>query len=85
MLNPTTFLVVLLSTVNLLKEYAATGASTQGGPGLSTTPISSSTSLRRGFNQMSTAVVAVPVVMIVFALSAYAQFQSQQREVRHSG
>ena len=39
MLSPTTFLVVLLSTVNLLKEYALVQGITQGGPGLSTTYI----------------------------------------------
>ena len=57
MLSPTTFLVVLLSTVNLLKEYALVQGITQGGPGLSTTYIIST------------------VVMIVFALIAYAQFK----------
>ena len=39
MLSPTTFLVALLSTVNLLKEYALVQGITQGGPGLSTTYI----------------------------------------------
>ncbi len=36
MLSPTTFLVVLLSTVNLLKEYALVQGITQGGPGTAT-------------------------------------------------
>lgn len=51
MLSPTTFLVVLLSTVNLLKEYALVQGITQGGPGLSTTYIIQYI-FDKGFNQM---------------------------------
>ena len=72
MLSPTTFLVVLLSTVNLLKEYALVQGITQGGPGLSTTYI-----FDKGFNQMEYGYASAisTVVMIVFALIAYAQFK----------
>lgn len=51
MLAPTTFMVVLLSTVNLLKEYALVQGITQGGPGLSTTFIIQYI-FDKGFNQM---------------------------------
>lgn len=37
MLSPTTFLVMLLATINLLKEFALVQGITQGGPGLQTT------------------------------------------------
>lgn len=39
MLSPTIFIVLLLSTVNLLKEYALVQGITSGGPGTSTTYI----------------------------------------------
>ena len=76
MLSPTTFLVVLLSTVNLLKEYALVQGITQGGPGLSTTYIIQYI-FAKGFNQMEYGYPSAisTVVMIVFALLAYAQFK----------
>ena len=76
MLSPTTFLVVLLSTVNLLKEYALVQGITQGGPGLSTTYIIQYI-FDKGFNQMEYGYASAisTVVMIVFALIAYAQFK----------
>ena len=75
-LSPTTFLVVLLSTVNLLKEYALVQGITQGGPGLSTTYIIQYI-FDKGFNQMEYGYASAisTVVMIVFALIAYAQFK----------
>ena len=77
MLSPTTFLVVLLSTVNLLKEYALVQGITQGGPGLSTTYIIQYI-FDKGFNQMEYGYASAisTVVMIVFALIAYAQFKA---------
>ncbi len=39
MLSPTIFIVLLLSTINLLKEYALVQGITSGGPGTSTTYI----------------------------------------------
>jgi alpha-1,4-digalacturonate transport system permease protein len=39
MLKPTTFLVLLLSTINLLKEYTVIQGISLGGPGMSTTYI----------------------------------------------
>lgn len=76
MLAPTTFMVVLLSTVNLLKEYALVQGITQGGPGLSTTFIIQYI-FDKGFNQMQygyTSAIST-VVMIIFALIAFAQFK----------
>ena len=76
MLSPTTFMVVLLSTVNLLKEYALVQGITQGGPGLSTTFIIQYI-FEKGFNQMQYGYASAisTIVMIVFALIAYAQFR----------
>lgn len=76
MLSPTTFMVVLLSTVNLLKEYALVQGITQGGPGLSTTFIIQYI-FDKGFNQMQYGYASAisTVVMIIFALIAYAQFK----------
>ena len=76
MLSPTTFMVVLLSTVNLLKEYALVQGITQGGPGLSTTFIIQYI-FDKGFNQMQYGYASAisTIVMIVFALIAYAQFR----------
>ncbi len=39
LLAPTTFIVLMLSTINLLKEYATVQGITSGGPGTSTTYI----------------------------------------------
>ena len=76
MLAPTTFMVVLLSTVNLLKEYALVQGITQGGPGLSTTFIIQYI-FDKGFNQMQYGYASAisTVVMIIFALIAFAQFK----------
>ena len=70
------FMVVLLSTVNLLKEYALVQGITQGGPGLSTTFIIQYI-FDKGFNQMQYGYASAisTVVMIIFALIAFAQFK----------
>lgn len=76
LLAPTTFLVTLLSTVNLLKEYALIQGVTQGGPGTSTTFIIQYI-FDKGFNQSLygyAAAVSV-VVMIIFAIIAFVQFK----------
>ena len=69
-------MVVLLSTVNLLKEYALVQGITQGGPGLSTTFIIQYI-FDKGFNQMQYGYASAisTVVMIIFALIAFAQFK----------
>ena len=76
MLAPTTFLAVLLATVNLLKEYALVQGITQGGPGIKTTFIIQYI-FDKGFNQMQYGYASAIsfVVMIIFALIAYAQFK----------
>lgn len=76
LLQPTTFLVILLSTVNLLKEYALVQGVTQGGPGTRTTYIIQYI-FDKGFTQLQygTASAISFVVMIIFALIAFAQFQ----------
>jgi alpha-1,4-digalacturonate transport system permease protein len=76
MLAPATFLVVLLSTVNLLKEYTLVQGITQGGPGTATTFIVQYI-FDKGFSQnMYGYATAISfIVMIVFALIAYAQFR----------
>jgi alpha-1,4-digalacturonate transport system permease protein len=76
LLRPTTFLVMLLSTINLLKEYALVQGVTQGGPGLRTTYIIQYI-FDKGFTQLQygTASAISFVVMIIFALIAFAQFQ----------
>lgn len=76
LLAPTTFLVSLLSTINLLKEYALIQGVTQGGPGTTTTYIIQYI-FDKGFNQFEygyAASVSV-IVMIVFAIIAYIQFK----------
>lgn len=76
MLAPTTFLVTLLSTVNLLKEYALIQGITQGGPGTSTTFIIQYI-FDKGFNQSEygyAAAISV-IIMIVFAIIAFVQFK----------
>ncbi|MFV0412111.1 MAG: carbohydrate ABC transporter permease [Oscillospiraceae bacterium] len=76
MLRPTTFLVTLLSTVNLLKEYALVQGITQGGPGKNTTYIVQYI-FEKGFDQAQygygTAISTV--VMFVFIVIAAVQFQ----------
>lgn len=76
MLQPTTFLAVLLATVNLLKEYALVQGITQGGPGNTTTFIIQYI-FGQGFNQMRYGYASAIsfVVMIVFALIAFVQFR----------
>ncbi len=76
MLAPTTFLVTLLSTVNLLKEYALVQGITQGGPGLKTTYIIQFI-FDKGFNQMQHGYASAIslVVMVIFAIIAFIQFK----------
>ncbi len=76
MLAPTTFLAVLLSTVNLLKEYALVQGITQGGPGDKTTFIIQYI-FGQGFNQMRYGYASAIsfIVMIIFALIAFVQFK----------
>ncbi len=79
LLAPTTFLVTLLSTIDLLKEYALVQGVTQGGPGTGTT-YTIQYIFDKGFNQgeygYATAISAI--VMIVFAIIAYVQFKTNQ-------
>ena len=76
MLAPTTFLAVLLATVNLLKEYALVQGITQGGPGIKTVYIIQYI-FDRGFNSMQYGYASAIsfIVMIVFALIAFVQFK----------
>ena len=76
MLAPTTFLVTLLSTVKLLKEYALVQGITQGGPGLNTTFIIQFI-FDKGFNQMQYGYASAIslVVMVIFSFIAYVQFK----------
>lgn len=73
---PTTFLVTLLSSVNLLKEYALIQGITQGGPGTSTTFIIQYI-FDKGFTQSEYGYAAAisTLVMIIFAIIAYIQFR----------
>lgn len=76
MLAPTTFLVTLLSTINLLKEYALIQGITQGGPGTSTTFIIQYI-FDKGFNQSEygyAAAISV-IIMVIFAFIAFIQFK----------
>jgi alpha-1,4-digalacturonate transport system permease protein len=76
MLAPTTFLVVLLSTVNLLKEYALVQGVTQGGPGLKTTFIIQFI-IDKGFGQMQYGYASAIsfVAMVIFGIIAFIQFR----------
>ena len=76
MLAPTTFLVTLLSTINLMKEFALVEGVTQGGPGTSTTFIIQYI-MNQGFEQFNYGYAAAvsALVMIVFAIVAYIQFR----------
>jgi alpha-1,4-digalacturonate transport system permease protein len=76
MLRPTTFLVVFLSTINLLKEYALIQGITQGGPGLRTTYIIQYI-FDKGFKQMQygTASAISLAAMGIFGLIAYVQYR----------
>lgn len=76
MLSPTIFIVVLLSTVNLLKEYALIQGITLGGPGTSTTYIIQYM-FNQGFNQYKygyASAVGV-LVSIVFIIITIIQFK----------
>lgn len=79
MLAPTTFLVVLLCTVNLLKEYALVQGITQGGPGNSTTFIIQYI-FDKGFNQSEHGYASAisAVVMIIFIIIALIQFKASR-------
>lgn len=76
LLAPTTFLVTLLSSVNLLKEYALIQGVTQGGPGTSTTYVIQYI-FDKGFNQSLYGYAAAMsvFVMIIFAIIAFIQFR----------
>lgn len=76
LLAPTTFLVSLLSTINLLKEFALVEGITQGGPGSSTTFIVKYI-FNNGFNQFKYGYGAAisTIVMILFGIIAYIQFR----------
>lgn len=72
LLMPTTFIVLLLSTVSLLKEYALVQGITLGGPGSSTTYIVQYI-FDQGFNQYkygyaSAAGILVTFLFIIIAL-----------------
>lgn len=77
LLAPTTFLVVLLSTVNLLKEYALVQGITMGGPGTSTTYIIQYI-FTKGFtqNEYGYASAISTVVMLLFIVIALIQFKA---------
>jgi len=77
MLLPTTFLVVLLSTVGLLKEYALVQGVTQGGPGTSTTYVIQYI-FDKGFTKAENGYASAIsiVVMLVFILIAFVQFKA---------
>jgi len=76
LLAPTTFLVILLSTVNLLREFALVQGITQGGPGTSTTFIVQYI-FNTGFTQhrYGYASAAATIVMFIFAFIAFVQFK----------
>jgi alpha-1,4-digalacturonate transport system permease protein len=84
MLAPTTFLAVLLATVNLLKEYALVQGVTQGGPGLKTTFIIQFI-FDKGFKQMQYGYASAIsfVVMLIFASIAYIQFKASNQGGEH--
>ncbi len=76
LLKPTTFLVVLLSTINLLKEYTLVQGITQGGPGLSTTYIIQYI-FKKGFDQMEYGYASAMslAVMLLFMALTFLQFR----------
>ena len=73
---PTTFIVLLLSSVSLLKEYALVQGITAGGPGTSTTYIIQYM-FDQGFTQYRYGYAsAVGVVLsLIFIVIAVAQFK----------
>ncbi|MCI8837942.1 MAG: sugar ABC transporter permease [Hungatella sp.] len=76
LLAPTTFIVLLLSTVNLLKEYTLVQGITTGGPGTSTTYIIQYI-FNQGFTQMRYGYASAIgiVVGIIFIIIAGIQFK----------
>lgn len=76
LLSPTTFIVLLLSTVSLLKEYALVQGITLGGPGSATTFIVQYI-FDQGFNQYryGYASAAGIVVSFLFIIIAAVQFR----------
>ena len=79
MLRPTTFLALLLATVNLLKEYALVQGITQGGPGLHTTFIIKHI-FDKGFEQFEYGYASAMscIVMIIFGLIAFVQYKANK-------
>lgn len=77
LLMPTTFIVLLLSTVNLLKEYALVQGISLGGPGSSTTYIVQYI-FDQGFNQYryGYASAAGGIISILFIIIAVVQFRA---------
>lgn len=77
LLMPTTFIVLLLSTVNLLKEYALVQGISLGGPGSSTTYIVQYI-FDQGFNQYryGYASAAGIVISLLFIVIAMIQFKA---------
>ena len=73
---PTTFLVVLLCTINLLKEYSLVQGITQGGPGSYTTYIIQYI-FDKGFNRFEYgyASAASVITSLVFAVITFIQFK----------
>lgn len=76
LLAPTTFIVLLLSTVNLLKEYTLVQGITTGGPGTSTTYIIQYI-FDQGFTQMRYGYASAIgiIVGIIFIIIAGVQFK----------
>ncbi len=79
MLSPTIFLVVLLSTVNLLKEYALVQGITMGGPGSSTKFIVQYI-FDKGFTQYQYGYASAigAIVMVIFIIIALVQFKASK-------
>lgn len=77
LLAPTTFIVLLLSTVSLLKEYALVQGITLGGPGSSTTYIVQYI-FDNGFNQYKYGYASAVgiIVSILFMIIATVQFKA---------
>lgn len=77
LLKPTTFIVLLLSTVSLLKEYALVQGITLGGPGTSTTYILQFM-FDQGFNQYRYGYASAMGVIysLIFIVIAVIQFRA---------
>ena len=76
LLMPTTFIVLLLSTVSLVKEYALVQGITLGGPGSSTTYIVQYI-FDQGFNQYKYGYASAAGILItfLFIIIAFIQFR----------